>query len=258
MGTLLARRNRSDEAIVHFEKAIAIRPDSAESRNNLANVLARLNRLDQSIVEFEKALEISRRQAEPYLRACYNIAVSLQALDRHEEAIPHYRRAIAIDSDYAEAHNALGNALDEMQARAGSFSCTTKNSLQSGPTLAEAQNNLGVTLHALNREAEAIAHFTKAIAIKPDYRGRTWQSWTGTGIARSYQGGDTSLRNGHRACPDSCLVLPMVVSLHDGSRRRPICHGLDGIGGAHGFAAAAGTDRIAFCGRESLRRPKAI
>jgi protein O-GlcNAc transferase len=65
LGTLLAQRNRSDEAIAHFEKAIAIKPDSTESRNNLANALAHLNRLDQSIVELEKVLEVSRRHAEP-------------------------------------------------------------------------------------------------------------------------------------------------------------------------------------------------
>jgi tetratricopeptide (TPR) repeat protein len=29
-------------------------------------------------------------------------------------------------------------------------------------------NNLGVSLHALNRGVEAIAHFTKALVIKPD------------------------------------------------------------------------------------------
>jgi tetratricopeptide (TPR) repeat protein len=133
LGTLLAQRNRSDEAIAHFEKAIAIKPDSTESRNNLGNALAHLNRLDQSIVELEKVLEVSRRQAEPYMRACYNIGVSPQTLDRDEEAIPHYQRAIAINPDYAEAHNALGNALTKCSARKKLYR-TTRNSLRSGPT----------------------------------------------------------------------------------------------------------------------------
>jgi tetratricopeptide (TPR) repeat protein len=111
LGAALAQLNRLEEAKAHFEKAIALRPDSPEARNNLGNVLIRLNHLDQSIVQFEKALEVSRRNAEPYLRACYNIGASLQTLNRHEEAIPHYTRAIAIKPDYAEAHNNLGAAL---------------------------------------------------------------------------------------------------------------------------------------------------
>lgn len=168
LGTLLAQRNRSDEAIAHFEKAIAIRPDSTESRNNLANALARLNRLDQSIAQLEKVLELSRRQAEPYLRACYNLGVSLQALGRHESAIPHYRRAIAINPDYAEAHNALADALMKCNRPEEALAHYQRVAVIR-PDLAQAQNNLGVALHALNRETEAIAHFTKAIEIKPDY-----------------------------------------------------------------------------------------
>jgi tetratricopeptide (TPR) repeat protein len=168
LGTLLAQRNRSDEAIGHFEKAIAIKPDATESRNNLANALARLNRLDQSIAELEKVLEVSRRQAEPYMRACYNIGVSLQALDRDEEAIPHYQRAIAINPDYAEAHNALGNVLTKCKHPEEALLHYEKFAAIR-PNLGETHNNLGVALHALNRETEAIAHFGKAIAIKPDY-----------------------------------------------------------------------------------------
>jgi tetratricopeptide (TPR) repeat protein len=168
LGTLLVRLNRLDEAIMHFEKALAIRPDSTETRNNLANVLARLKRVDQSIVEFEKALEISRRAAEPYLRTCYNIAVTLQALDRHEEAIPHYRRAIAVDPDYAEAHNGLGDALTKSK-RAQEALAHYERFAAIRPGVPEAENKLGVTLYALNREVEAISHFIKAIAIKPDY-----------------------------------------------------------------------------------------
>jgi tetratricopeptide (TPR) repeat protein len=122
LGTLLVRLNRLEEAITHFEKALAIRPDSMESRNNLANVLARLNRLDQSIVEFEKALDVSRRAAEPYLRTCYNIAVTLQALDRHEEAITHYCYQARLRRSASRARRCAY----EKQARGGGFSTLRK------------------------------------------------------------------------------------------------------------------------------------
>jgi tetratricopeptide (TPR) repeat protein len=167
LGTTLVQLNRLEEAIAHFEKALALRPDSAEARNNLGNVLVRLNRLDQSLVQFEKALEVSRFNAEPYVRACYNIGVSLQALNRHKEAIPHYARAIAIKPDYAEAHNNLGDAL--MKCRRPEEALTHYEKLAAiRPNLAEAHNNLGISLHALNREIEAIAQFTKALGIRPD------------------------------------------------------------------------------------------
>jgi tetratricopeptide (TPR) repeat protein len=168
LGAALAQLNRLEEARAHFEKAIALRPDSPEARNNLGNALARLNHLDQSIVQFEKALEVSRRNAEPYLRACYNIGASLQTLNRYEEAIPHYTRAIAIKPDYAEAHNNLGDALIKCRRPQEALTHYEK-SAAIRPNLAEAQNNVGVSLHALNRESEAIAHFTKALVLRPDY-----------------------------------------------------------------------------------------
>jgi tetratricopeptide (TPR) repeat protein len=168
LGTLLVQLNRWEEAIPHFEKAIAIRPDSPEAHNNLGNVLVRLNRLNESIVQFEKALEVSQRNAEPYLRTCYNIGASLQALNRHEEAIAHYARAIAIKPDYAQAHNNLGDALMKCE-RPEEALTHYERSVDIKPDVAEAQNRLGVCLHALNRENSAIAHFTKALVIRPDY-----------------------------------------------------------------------------------------
>lgn len=168
LGTALVQLNRLEEAKTHFETAIAIRPDSAEAHNNLGNVLAHLNRLDQSIVQFEKVLEISRQAAEPYLRACYNIAVTLQALNRYEEAISYYVRAIAIEPDYADAHNNVGVAL--MKCERPQEALTHYERLAAiRPNQPEAHNNLGVSLHALNRETEAIAHFTNALVIRPDY-----------------------------------------------------------------------------------------
>jgi tetratricopeptide (TPR) repeat protein len=168
LGTVLAQLNRMEEALAHFEKAIAIRPNSSEAHNNLGNVLVRLNRLEQSIVQFGKALELSRHNVEPFLRACYNIGVSLQALNRHQEAIPHYERVIAIEPNNAEAHYKLGVAL--MKCERPEEALTHYERLAAiRPNLPEAQNSIGVSLHALNRETEAITHFTKALVMKSDY-----------------------------------------------------------------------------------------
>jgi tetratricopeptide (TPR) repeat protein len=168
LGNALMQLNRPEEAIAHFEKAIAIKPDYAEARNSLGNVLVRLNRMDQAVLQFEKALDVSRQDAEPYLRACYNIGVSLQALDRHDEAISHFARAIAIKPDYAEAHNNLATSL-MLCGRPQEALAHYERSAVIRPNLAEAYNNIGTSLHALNRQIEAIAHFKKAIVMRPDY-----------------------------------------------------------------------------------------
>jgi len=55
----------------------------------------------------QKAVEIDPHDAESY----YNLGVSLQALDRLDEAKKTYTQAIAIQFDFSEAHSNLGEIL---------------------------------------------------------------------------------------------------------------------------------------------------
>ena len=55
----------------------------------------------------QKAVEINPQDAESY----YNLGVSLQALDRLDEAKESYNQAIAFQFDFSEAHSNLGEIL---------------------------------------------------------------------------------------------------------------------------------------------------
>ena len=69
---------------------------------------------------------------DPQLR--YTAGIARLMLDRPEQALEPLRRAVAIDPEYAAAHNALGIALARTGDRAG-----------------------------------AIEHFQRAVEIEPDY-----------------------------------------------------------------------------------------
>jgi Flp pilus assembly protein TadD len=47
-----------DEAIAFFEKALAIRPDHADTHYNLGTALLQKGRMDEAIARYQKALEI--------------------------------------------------------------------------------------------------------------------------------------------------------------------------------------------------------
>ena len=47
-----------DEAIVHYQKALQIKPDYAEAHNNLGNALLQKGRVDEAITHYQKALQI--------------------------------------------------------------------------------------------------------------------------------------------------------------------------------------------------------
>ena len=47
-----------DEAIAQYQKALQIKPDNAEARNNLGNALLQKGRVDEALVQYQKALQI--------------------------------------------------------------------------------------------------------------------------------------------------------------------------------------------------------
>src|SRR5262249_59411999 len=52
-----------DEALGCFWAAVALRPDSAPAHTNLGNTLAAKDRLDEAIAEYRKAIEIDPKAA---------------------------------------------------------------------------------------------------------------------------------------------------------------------------------------------------
>ena len=81
-----------------------------------------------------------------------------------DEAIDHYRKALKIKPDFAEAHINLGNAL----ARRGQVDEAIshyRKALEIKPENAEAHNNFGVVLAGHGQVDEALQHFQKALDL---------------------------------------------------------------------------------------------
>lgn len=125
----LDKSGRPQEAVLHFERALAIQPQHAESHNNFANTLASLGRLEDAIRHYREAL----RLAPDLPQVHQNLGTALAENGQAREAIAHFERALAITPDFAVAHA-----------------------------------NLGYTLLREGRLDEAIAHLEKAAAARPD------------------------------------------------------------------------------------------
>ena len=94
------------------------------------------------------------------------------------EALTHYRAAVAIQPSEAIFHNELGNAL----ARLGEFE-EAERSLREAVKLSDASpeinNNLGNILRGLGRHLEAIEQYQEALRLRPDYS----EAQTNLGVA---------------------------------------------------------------------------
>lgn len=101
------RKQDPEEAVRFYQAALAIRPYSLSTGNNLAVVLSDLGRTDEALALFRST---AARYPESS-RVRYNLGLTLIALDRREEAITALREATKLEPDFAPAHDALDRLL---------------------------------------------------------------------------------------------------------------------------------------------------
>lgn len=144
LGRALVHEGRLAEALVHYDKALEINPDYAQTNFNLGLLLVQLGHVVEAIPRLQQSLKINPNDIETHL----NLGVAFARLDRNEEAIGHYRKALAIDSQYAPAHNNLGNLLLR-QGRVDEAVACYQAAVEIDPRDPEYQHNLGVGLRQL-------------------------------------------------------------------------------------------------------------
>jgi tetratricopeptide (TPR) repeat protein len=130
----------------------------------LALALIALDHHEEAITHYRKAVAISPGSAEVH----NNLGDALQTLERSEQAIAHFQQALEIRPAFPEAHYNLANALRALDRSEEAISHYRK-AIEIRPAYAKAHNNLGITLHTLGRFDIAIIHFEQALTLKPDY-----------------------------------------------------------------------------------------
>ena len=163
LGNCLSQAGRIQEAILHYEQALRIKPDYAEARYNLGNAFWETGRIQEAIAYYEQALRLKPDSAEAH----NNMGVALVRLGKAQEAIGHWEQSLRIKPGFAEAHHNLGVALMQLgrvQEAIGHY----QQALRSKPDYAEAHNNLGAALMQVGKLDDAIRHYERALRIKPD------------------------------------------------------------------------------------------
>ena len=162
LGTALTDRGRFEEAIVHYRKALEIKPDHAQTLNNFGLAIAHFGRLDEAAAQYRKALKV-----EPeYVQAFNNLGNAMAGCGRVEEAIAYYQKAVELKPDYADAYSNLGLALARRGRVEEAIACYRK-ALKIEPDSAAIHNNLGLALADCGQLNDAIVHYQDALNIQP-------------------------------------------------------------------------------------------
>lgn len=163
LGRLLVEKGQLDDAIAHYERAAAINPADAEAQNNLGVTLFESGRADDAIAHYQKALEIRPEYAE----ASCNLANALIAKGDFDAAITRYTACLAAIPEHEEAQYNLASALLH-KGRIDEAIIQYQRVLQMHPENADAHANLGSAWLAKGRVRDAIAEYTKALQISPE------------------------------------------------------------------------------------------
>jgi tetratricopeptide (TPR) repeat protein len=152
------------DAMTLWETTLAADPDSPLANNNLGDLLARQQRREEAILHYRRAVAGWPGFAESH----FNLANELAQAGDRREAIAEYQLALAIQPGDARAHNNLGTVLlqlDQVDEAIREY----RVALAIEPRFVMAENNLGHALDVKGDRAGARAHWLTALALQPGF-----------------------------------------------------------------------------------------
>ncbi|CAG4903331.1 Lipopolysaccharide assembly protein B [Paraburkholderia saeva] len=164
LGLLACQMGQHDAGLALIEQSIDSHPNGIYY-NNFGNMLREKGRLVEAIEAYRRAVALD----PGYPEAHNNLGNALREANQPDAAMRSCAQAIALNPDYAEAYNNLANALQDLgdlEAASQSYS----RAIELHPDYAEAHNNLGNVLRAQNLPDAAIASYRRAVALKPGLR----------------------------------------------------------------------------------------
>ena len=163
---VLREAEQVEKAIEHFNKALKIKPNSAEVHTNLGNALSddRIGKIEDAIKHYKKAISL-----EPdFSEAHYNFAVALAKKRQFDEAISEYREAWRLDRWNLDALSNLAYLLDEKKGQVDEAIKLYKQVIALEPGNIIAHGRLGLALAKVNRIDEAIEEFEIVLKARPN------------------------------------------------------------------------------------------
>jgi Tfp pilus assembly protein PilF len=164
LGSVLNRRGKPAEAILHFDEALRIKPDYFHALANMARVLWQQGKTGEAIGFYERALKVRPDSVKAHMQ----LALVLVKEEKGDEALQQFYQAMELAPNDPDVRTNLGLML----ARQGKLSEATAQlteALRLEPNSADSQNNLGVVLLMAGQPEKSVPHFSAALRLKPNF-----------------------------------------------------------------------------------------
>lgn len=179
LGTALRAQGKLDEAIASYRRALELRPEYPDARFNLANAELAKGQPNAAIDQFREALKREPKSVETHT----NLAIALEGRGDIAGALAEFREALRLSPRRSRSHRNLGNALANAGEARGAVDYLSQ-AIALDEADVEARYDLGSLLLQLEQFPAAIAQFEAALKINP----RAAEAMNNLGIALASQG----------------------------------------------------------------------
>ncbi len=148
-----------------FQRTIELNPDCFLAHNNLGIDLEQSGHPVEAEAHYRAAIAIKPDLAEAH----YNLGhLYYGTAGRLDDSVAEFREALRLRPDYPEAHDNLGNSLVREPGRLDEAIAQYQEALRLRPDYPEARGNLGGALQMQGRTIEAIGQFQELVRLRPD------------------------------------------------------------------------------------------
>jgi len=162
MGDMYSQKGEHERAIFWYNQVIHDRNLSA-AHNNIGLEFDRLQKYNDAIYHFDKAIEVDPLAPEPWL----NMGITLRKLHKYTKSIKCYKRAVDMDPNYVKAWSNMGHVyfiLKRYQKAIANF----RKAIQIDPAFVDGWFNIGISLFEMKRFRKAQSFFEKARELDPE------------------------------------------------------------------------------------------
>ena len=164
MALIATSLQRTDDALTHYDAALATNPAMAEAWNNRGSLLWNMGRLDAALESYDRALGLVPDAAGLW----QNRAHLLSQMARFAETVESYDRFLALSPYDGQAWAGRAAALRSLKAFDKALDSYDR-ALTFSPRDPVMWNNRAIVLCDLGRIEEALESYDRAIACNPTY-----------------------------------------------------------------------------------------
>jgi tetratricopeptide (TPR) repeat protein len=156
----VAQQMQGKHALPALQRAAEALPSDPEVHNNLGAAQRRAGRLADAVASFRRAIALNANFAEVH----NNLGNALNDLGRLDDAVQAFRRALQLKPDFAKALCNLAGVLQD-QGKLEEAAACYRQAIASQPTYAEAHTGMAILQRLQSRPGEAEGSCRRALEL---------------------------------------------------------------------------------------------